>query len=204
VLALDLQCVADVIARIPARADATAATGSAMTMAAVRPDLLDAALRLARLLETPRDVAVLAPLLEQEIVYRLLLGGHGARLRQLATAGSRFNRISRAVEWLRIHYAEPLRIEALAQHANMSVSSLHHHFKEVTSLSPLQYQKQLRLHEARRLLVGHACDVGSAARNVGYESASQFSREYNRLFGAPPSTDLQLRRSSQDGNQHVA
>jgi AraC-like DNA-binding protein len=194
VLALDLPRVAEVIARMPVQIGAAASGGSAMTMCAVRPELLDAAFRLAKLLETPRDIAVLAPLLEQEIVYRLLLGGHGPRLRQLALAGSQFNKITRAVDWLRTHYTEPLRMDELAQRTNMSVSSLHHHFKEVTSLSPLQYQKQLRLHEARRLLVGQACDVGSAARQVGYESASHFSREYNRLFGASPSADLQLRK----------
>jgi len=193
VLALDLQRIADLITemRLP-RSDAPA--GHAIAVSNVTESLRDAALRLARLLKTPRDIPILAPLIEQEILYRLLISEQGARLRHIATADSQTYKIAKAIEWLRNHFSEPLRIDELAQRVAMSASSLHHHFKDVTSMSPLQYQKQLRLHEARRLLVRQACDVGSAALRVGYESPSQFSREYNRLFGAPPLRDAVLLR----------
>ncbi|MGZ2746989.1 AraC family transcriptional regulator N-terminal domain-containing protein [Burkholderia stagnalis] len=169
--------------------------GEGIALAELTPPLLDVALRLVRLLDTPADIPVIAPLIEKELLYRLMTSEQGARLRHMAVAGSQTHRISRAIEWIRDHFAEPMRVETLAQVVNMSVSSLHHHFKHVTTLSPLQYQKQLRLHEARRLLLRPGCDVGSVAASVGYESASQFSREYSRLFGAPPMRDVvQLRR----------
>lgn len=152
--------------------------------------LLDPVLRLVRLLDTPDDLPVLAPLIERELLYRLLTGEQGALLAQVATSGSQSHQVSRAIDWLREHYDEPLRIEELATRVNMSVSSLHHHFRSITAMSPLQYQKQLRLQEARRLLLVSQCDVATAAHRVGYESPSQFSREYSRQFGAPPLRDV--------------
>ena len=152
--------------------------------------LLDAALRLLRLLDTPCDVPMLAPPAVREILYRLLTGEQGARLRQIAVHNSLTQRVARATEWLARHYAEPLSIESLAGEVCMSVSGLHHHFKAVTALSPLQYQKHLRLQEARRLMLSDALDAASAGYKVGYQSPSQFSREYSRLFGAPPQRDI--------------
>ncbi|WP_179402151.1 AraC family transcriptional regulator [Burkholderia guangdongensis] len=190
VLALDPQRIVELAAEMRLPEPGAMAEGEGIAVADVTPTVLDATLRLARLLETPADIPILAPLVEKELLYRLMTSEHGTRLRYMAVAGSQTNRIARAIEWIRDHYAEPMRVETLAQVVNMSVSSLHHHFKNVTTLSPLQYQKQLRLHEARRLLLGHAGDVASVAARVGYESASQFSREYSRLFGAPPLRDV--------------
>ncbi|MNM00540.1 HTH-type transcriptional activator RhaS [compost metagenome] len=152
--------------------------------------LLDAVLRCLRLLESPEDIAALAPFAVQEIYYRLLRGQQGQRLHEIAIPDSQSHRINRAIEWLNNHYTEPLSIENLAQLINLSTSALHHRFKSVTAMSPLQYQKQLRLQEARRLLLSENSDVSSISYKMGYESLSQFSREYSRLFGAPPSKDL--------------
>jgi transcriptional regulator GlxA family with amidase domain len=152
--------------------------------------LLDAVLRLVRLIDTPQDIAALAPLVVQEIVYRLMAGDEGWRLAQLGQDGSHARRVACAIAWLRERYAQPLSVAALAHAAHMSTSSLHHHFKAVTNMSPLQYQKRLRLYEARRLLVAGLADAATAGHRVGYESPSQFSREYSRLFGAPPVRDL--------------
>jgi AraC-like DNA-binding protein len=126
----------------------------------------------------------------REILYRLLSSEHSARLRHIALADSRLQSINRAISWLKMNYTEPFHIETLAREARMSPSALHHNFKTVTAMSPLQYQKQLRLHEARRLMLGQAMDAATAGLNVGYESPSQFSREYSRQFGAPPSRDI--------------
>ncbi|NUU43175.1 AraC family transcriptional regulator [Tardiphaga robiniae] len=153
-------------------------------------DLLDATLRLLRLLDRPQDIPVMAPLLEQEVLYRLLVGPYGARLRQIALAESPSNKVAKAISWLRSNYASPLRIEDLADRVGMSESSLHHNFKTVTAMTPMQYQKQLRLHEARRLMLVERLDVGSAGYAVGYQSPSQFSREYARLYGQPPIRDV--------------
>lgn len=159
------------------------------------PSLADAALRLVRLLDAPDDIAMLAPLIEREILYRLLTGPQAGRLREIATGESRAQQVSRAIGWLRDNYAEPFRAEMLATEARMSLSSLHFHFKEVTGMSPLQYQKQLRLQEARRLILAQALDAASAGHRVGYDSPSQFSREYSRLFGAPPRRDIERLRA---------
>jgi len=158
--------------------------------------LLDAVLRLVRLLESPRDIAMLAPLVRREILYRLLHSPQGQLLRDIATADSQAHRVNRAIEWLNQHYDEPLRIDELARVANLSTSTLHHRFKAVTAMSPLQYQKQLRLQEARRLMLCENLDVSSAGYRVGYESPSQFSREYSRLFGEPPVRDLARLRNA--------
>ena len=152
--------------------------------------MLDAVVRLLRLLDTPNDIPMLAPLAIREILYRLLTGEQGGRLRQIAVHNSLTQRIGRAIEWIKRHYAEPLSIETVAGEVCMSASGLRHHFKAVTALSPLQYQKHLRLQEARRLMLSGAFDAASAGYKVGYQSPSQFSREYARLFGAPPQRDI--------------
>lgn len=158
--------------------------------------LLDALIRLLRLLETPRDIAMLAPLALREIFYRLLHSPQGQCLHEIAIADSQSHRIARAIEWLNKNFNEQLRIEDLAREVNLSPSTLHHRFKAVTALSPLQYQKQLRLQEARRLMLCEGLEAAAASYRVGYESPSQFSREYSRLFGAPPLRDLARLRSS--------
>ena len=158
--------------------------------------LLDTMLRLVRLLDTPRDIGMLAPLALRELYYRLLRGNEGRRLYEIALGDSQTHRVTRAIDWLNSHYTEPLRIEQLAQIANLGTSTLHHRFKAVTAMSPLQYQKQLRLQEARRLMIGEGLDVASACYRVGYESPSQFSREYSRQFGCPPSQDVKRVRGS--------
>jgi AraC-like DNA-binding protein len=162
----------------------------AISVTPVEPPLLDPVGRLVALLDSPNDVGPLAPLVLREITYRLLTGPQGSRLRQIAAAGAPAQRIARAVRWLKDHFAEPLRVETLAKQVGMSPSAFHLHFKGLTALSPLQYQKRLRLQEARRLMLGEGQDAASAAFRVGYESASQFGREYRRLFGAPPRRDV--------------
>ena len=152
--------------------------------------LLDALVRLMRLVDQPRDAAVLAPLILREIHYRVLLGGFGQRLRELCRLDSQMQRLARAIELLRTRYAHSFSIAELAKAAHMSASSLHHRFKEVTAMSPVQYQKSLRLHEARRLMLIEGLEAAAAAHRVGYESPSQFSREYRRLFGAPPRREV--------------
>ena len=146
--------------------------------------------RLIDLLGSEEDIPILAPVIQREIVYRLLVGEQGARLRQIAAAGSQSQQIARAIEWLKGNFTQPLRIDELAEKARMSTSTFHHHFRAMTALSPLQFQKQLRLQEARRLMLAERLDAASAGFQVGYESPSQFSREYNRLFGAPPLRDI--------------
>ena len=152
--------------------------------------MLDALLRLTRLLDTPKDIAMLAPLIRREILYRLLRSPQGYRLYEIASENSQTHRVSRAISWLNGNFQQPLRIDSLAREANLSVSTLHHRFKAMTAMSPLQYQKQLRLNEARRLMLSEGLDASAAGYRVGYESPSQFSREYSRQFGAPPVRDL--------------
>jgi AraC-like DNA-binding protein len=185
----------EVIARLPVPHPAfTTAPVRGVGVNTAAPELLDAVLRLLRLLDSPADIPAMAPLIEQEILYRLLTGPDGPRLLNIARADTPGNRIARAVAWLREYYARPLRIEDLAGDCGMSVSSLHHHFKAVTALTPVQYQKQLRLHEARRLMLVEKCDAGTAGHRVGYLSPSQFSREYSRLYGCPPARDIEALR----------
>jgi AraC-like DNA-binding protein len=157
-------------------------------------DLLDVVLRLVRLVDSPRDYAALAPLAAREIVYRLARGDQGARLRQIAVVAGRAHRIVKAIELIRIGFGKPLRIDALARQLGMSVSALHHDFKAVTAMSPLQFQKQLRLQEARRLLLGGQVDVARAGYRVGYDDPPHFSREYKKLFGEPPGRDMERLR----------
>lgn len=170
--------------------DAPTPAARGMAVSAAEPQLLGAVARLVGLLGSPRDVTALAPLVLREITYRVLTGPQGARLRQIAATGAPAQRIVRAIRWLRDHYTEPLSVSALAKLASMSASAFHQHFRAVTSLSPIQYQKRLRLQEARRLMLTDGLDAASAAYRVGYESPSQFSREYRRQFGAPPRRDV--------------
>jgi AraC-like DNA-binding protein len=165
-------------------------SGRGLGVAPPGPQLLDAVNRLVALLDDPQDIEPLAPLVLREITYRVLTGPHGSRLRQIAATGAPAQRIARAIRWLKEHFAEPLRVEALAKQVKMSPSAFHAHFKAVTALSPLQYQKRLRLQEARLLMLGDGLDAAEAGFRVGYESPSQFSREYRRMFGAPPRRDV--------------
>lgn len=194
--ALDARRIADVMAEMQAPAPRAAPVLRGLSVSPLPPPLLDAMLRLARLLESPADLPVLAPLIEREVLYRLLTGEQGERVRHIAMTGSQTHQVTRAIAWIRENYTQPLRVEDLAHTVNMSVSSLHHHFKAVTAMSPLQYQKRLRLSEARRLMLSEMRDAASAAHQVGYESPSQFNREYSRQYGAPPMRDVaELRRT---------
>jgi AraC-like DNA-binding protein len=182
-MAISPERLHEVIARVDLPPHSTATEGAcSVIVARAGVDLLDATLRLLRLLDSPGDIRPMGPLIEQEIIYRLLSGPHGGRLLQLAVADSPANGVAKAIAWLRKHYMQPLRIMELANHVGMSESSLHHHFKAITRLTPMQYQKQLRLHEARRLIQLERRNVGSAGYAVGYQSRSQFSREYSRLL----------------------
>lgn len=164
-----------------------------MAIGDVTLPLLAAFQRLVDLLDEPKDIPILGPIIQREIVYRLLVGDQGAHLRQMALAGTQSRQIAQAIYWLKDNFNKPFRIEALADQVNMSASTFHHHFRTVTAMSPLQYQKWLRLNEARRLMFAERLDATTAALQVGYESPSQFSREYSRSFGAPPMRDIGLR-----------
>jgi AraC-like DNA-binding protein len=166
--------------------------------------LLNSCLRLLDLLETPEDIPFLSPLAQREIVYRVLRTPQADRLRAIATSGDLSQRTARAIAWLRANYAKPLRMEELADTARMGVSTLHHHFRALTTMSPLQYQKQLRLQTARQRMLMDGLDATSAAYEVGYESVSQFSREYGRFFGQPPIRDIKaLREGLHSGAQNL-
>jgi AraC-like DNA-binding protein len=171
-----------------------AADTRAIAVSPVDASLLDAVVRLVRLLDVPAEARVLVPLVTREIIYRLLIGEQGGRLRYLAIQGGFTPPIARAVARLRQDFDQPLRVEQVARDLGMSVSGFHHHFKEVTAMSPLQFQKHVRLQEARRLMLGEDLDAASAAHRVGYNNASQFSREYKSLFGVPPMRDVQRLR----------
>ena len=185
---LDHATICELAAQLPTQ-DATAPS-AAIAVSPLEPALLDALTRLVTLASSARDRAVLAPLVAREITYRLLTSEQGPRLKQIALGDGSTQRSLRALRWLREHFTEPVRIETLAREARLSPSAFHQHFKSVTSMSPLQYQKQLRLHEARRLMLSDHLDAAEASFRVGYESPSQFSREYRRLFGAPPRQDV--------------
>jgi AraC-like DNA-binding protein len=176
----------------PRKADA----GRGVAVRPVGAPLLDAVVRLVRLLESPGDIEALVPLVVREIHYRLLRGESGGHLRQMALDNSRTQRVTRAIAWLKEHFAEPVLLEELASEVNMSASGFHHYFKAVTALTPLQYQKQLRLQEARRLMLSEDLTAATAGFRVGYESPTQFTREYRRLFGAPPHRDITRLRSA--------
>ena len=166
-----------------------------MSVSKVSLPLINAFLRLTDLLDEPDDIPILSPLIQREIIYRLLVGEQGVRLRQNAATGSRSHQIGRAIDWLKDNFNRQLRVDDLAAFAGMSTSGFHHHFRSLTAMSPLQFQKRLRLNEARQLMLTNNLDASDAAFQVGYESPSQFSREYSRLFGAPPLRDItNLRR----------
>jgi AraC-like DNA-binding protein len=186
-LDLDLSMIAELISE-PMAPTWSAAAGVEMNRAG--PELLDAMLRLVRLLDRQRDVAVLAPMIRREVFWRMLQSPCGVMVRQIALTDSHLSQISRAMTWLRTNFAEPVRIERLADLAGMSPASFHRHFKAATAMSPLQYQKRIRLQAARARLLAQPGDVAGVCFSVGYESPSQFSREYARLFGAPPARDI--------------
>ncbi|MFN8474184.1 MAG: AraC family transcriptional regulator [Anaerolineae bacterium] len=172
----------------------------ALNVSVLDASLLDAVVRLVRLLDTPAEARILMPLITREIVYRLLMGEQGARLRYIAVLDGNSHRVARAIEQLRRDFDQPLRIEDIAEELGMSVSSFHHHFKAVTAMSPLQFQKRLQLQEARRLMLAEHLDAASAGYRVGYDDASHFSREYKRLFGEPPMRDVErLRHAARVG-----
>lgn|SRR6185437_1527604 len=196
-LRLDARTILQLAAEMhapPRQRDAVYRTVSIETLGA---DLLDALLRLVKLLQQPDLVPHLAPLLQQEITVRLLTGPHGPHLRHIVTVGSPSQQIATAVAWLKQNFMEAFRVDDLADRAHMSPSTFRKHFRSITGVSPLQYQKQLRLQEARQLMLNENHDAGSAAGQVGYESPSQFSREYSRLFGAPPQRDVSRMRLAQ-------
>ncbi len=177
-------------------APASHADVKAINVSPLDTSLLDAVVRLVRLIDTPTEARVLAPLVTREIVYRLLMGMQGDRLRHIAVLSGYTPPIARAIERLHKDFDQPLRIDSIARELGMSVSGFHHHFKAVTAMSPLQFQKRLRLQEARRLMLGKGLDAASAAYRVGYHDASHFNREYKSLFGLPPMRDLERLRET--------
>lgn len=202
---LDAMELAELYLQDNHRSDRTAATERGIFLGDMDEVLSDAVVRLANLLETPQDIAMLAPMIKREIYYRLLRGPNGNAIVQLAQTGSQMQRIATAVQKLKAEYDKSFAVEALASEVGMSPSSFHAHFKAVTAMSPLQYQKRIRLLEARRIMLAEKRDALSTAYQVGYESASQFSREYARLFGLPPGRDIQrlLAESVDRGIDHT-
>jgi AraC-like DNA-binding protein len=189
-LTLDVRSILQMASEMDAPRSRRDDAHRSISLEALDAILLDALVRLVNLLEEPILVPRLAPLIQQEIIIRLLTGPHGPHLRNLVVAGSPDQQIAKVVAWLKLHFAQPLQGDDLADRAHMSPSTFRQHFRALTGVSPLQYQKQLRLQEARQLMLNENLDAGSAAVHVGYESASQFSREYSRLFGAPPQRDI--------------
>jgi AraC-like DNA-binding protein len=194
-LKLETPVVRELLSREEIHMHAVPSNDPAMATGETTTELLDACCRLVDLLGTPQDIPVLSSLIQREIIYRILRGPEGARLRAIATLGDQSHRTAKAIAWVRSNFAKPLRVEDLAIIAGMGVSTLHRHFLELTAMSPLQYQKQLRLHFARERMLMDGLDAASAAFEVGYESASHFNREYSRLFGQPPKRDIQGLRS---------
>jgi AraC-like DNA-binding protein len=188
-LDLDVATLSELLLQHPALATGRSAPAAGLSLTATHPDLLDAATRLVGLLDAPADVSALAPLIQREILYRLLQGPAGGVIRHMAQADSRLRQIARAIVWIKAHFRGACRIEDAAGQAGMGRSSFHQHFKAITTLSPLEYRNLLRLQEARRLMVGAAMDAATAGFTVGYESPSQFSRDYARAFGLPPARD---------------
>ncbi len=193
-LKLDLRMLAELIVQgdLPPTRDRSVVKG--VGIGSVTPAMLASFERLLALLDEPEAIPVLAPLIQREIHYRLLKSDQAARLRQITSVDGQGYRIAKAIDWLKLNYASALRVEELAARVQMSTPTFHHHFRQLTSMSPLQYQKWLRLNEARRLMLNEHQEVSSAAYQVGYESPSQFSREYSRLFGVPPKRDIAMLR----------
>ncbi len=183
-LDLDKYLITQLAAEIPPKLGIGSYKG--MAVAEVDPDVLDAFLRMVELLDRPEQIPVLAPMIIREIHYRLLIGPQGERLRMLNTLGTQSNQIARSITWLKENYREPLQVDELARQVNMATSTFHRRFRQVTTLSPLQFQKRLRLFEAQRMMLVENEDASIAALAVGYESPTQFNREYKRQFGEPP------------------
>jgi len=194
-VAIDPSMVAELLIETGGGLAVDEAPTRALAVSTMDDDLIDTVTRLVRLLDRPGDAAVLAPMIRRELLWRLLAGEHAAMVRQIAAVDGRLVQVKRAIEWIRSNFAEPMRIETLAGLSGMSETSLHRHFKAVTAMSPLQYQKQIRLQEARNLLLGRGGDVAGVGFAVGYDSPSQFSREYSRQFGRPPGRDLERLRA---------
>ncbi len=193
-LRLDMPAVREVLSREDLPEAESGGKAHGLAVGETTAGLLEACTRLIGLLDTPEDIPFLSPLIQREIVYRILRTPQGERLRAIATTGDLSHRTARAIAWLRANYAKPLRMEELAGVARMGVSTLHHQFRALTAMSPLQYQKQLRLQTARQRMLMDGLDATSAAYEVGYESVSQFSREYSRCFGQPPMRDIRTLR----------
>ena len=194
ILKIDMAAVREILSQEEFLTREPAFEAQGMVMGQTPADLLSACCRLLDLLETPKDIPFLSRLLQREILYRVLRGELGGNLRAIATHGEQGNRTAKAVAWLKMNYAKPLRVEDLARVAQMGVSTFHHHFRSLTKMSPLQYQKRMRLHAARMRMMTEGLDAASAAFEVGYESASQFSREYRRAFGQSPIRDVRTLR----------
>ena len=191
-LRLDMSMVRELLGREEIHVAEAPSDSPAMSIGKTTPEFLNACCRLLDLLDSPQDIPFLSGLIQREIIYRILRGPEGTRLRAVATLGDQSHRTAKAVAWITANYAKPLHIEELAQIASMGVSTLHHHFRMLTAMSPLQYQKQLRLQSARSLMLNNGLDAASAAFEVGYESATQFNREYSRFFGQPPMRDIRV------------
>jgi AraC-like DNA-binding protein len=193
-LEFDTAILREVLQQLPTATKASAAASPSLFVGKIDGALADCLTRLVRLISNPAAIPILFPSIMREFHYLLLTGPYGAEIAKLALPESHAERVAKAVHHIRDHFAEPIRVEQLAAVAAMSVSSLHHHFRTMTSMTPVQYQKQLRLVEARRLMLSEAASVSEAAYQVGYESASQFSREYSRSFGVAPKRDVTMFR----------
>ena len=202
-LKLDVRVLAELIAQGNLPPQRERPLGISVGLGDATPALLAPLARLVELLDEPEAIPVLAPMIHREIHYRLLMSDQAAKLRQIASVDGQGHRIARAIDWLRLNYATAVRIDELAARVQMSAPTFHHHFRQLTAMSPLQYQKWLRLNEARRLMLNEHFDAASAAFEVGYESPSQFSREYSRLFGAPPRRDIEVMRTAARTNGHA-
>jgi AraC-like DNA-binding protein len=194
-LKLDISIVREFLGREEFHMLEATPDSPAMSTGPVTAEFLGAWCRLIDLLANPEDIPFLSGFIEREIIYRILRGPAGVRLRAIATLGDQSHRTAKAITWIKANYARPLRVEEVAQAAGMAVSTLHHHFRALTAMSPLQYQKQIRLQAARARMLADDVDAATVAFEVGYESASQFNREYSRLFGQPPIRDVRTLRS---------
>jgi len=195
VLKLEMPVVRELLGREEIHVADSPSDSPALAVGETTVEFLSACCRLVDLLSSPQDIPFLGDLIQREIIYRILRGPEGARLRAIATLGDQSHRTAKAIAWIKTNYAKPLRVEDLAEIAGMGVSTLHHHFRALTAMSPLQYQKQLRLQAARGLMLLNGLDAASAAFEVGYESTSQFNREYSRFFGQPPMRDIRTLRA---------
>jgi AraC-like DNA-binding protein len=191
---LDMSMVREMLGREEIHVAEAPPDRPAMSTGETTPEFLSACCRLLDLLGNPQDISFLGGLIQREIIYRILRSPEGARLRAIVTLGDQSQRTAKAVAWIAANYTKPLRVEDLAEVASMGISTLHHHFRMLTAMTPLQYQKQLRLQAARTLMLNGGLDAASAAFEVGYESPTQFSREYSRFFGQPPIRDIRILR----------